>query len=106
MARPDDAYSRATILDTVACLEQATGRYEGAVHLYRQAIDLYGDVGHDLYRAGSLNRLGETLLTLDRGEEARTCWERALDIFRAHYCVAEAADVGRRLDTAANVSRA
>jgi tetratricopeptide (TPR) repeat protein len=99
LARPDDAYSLGTIVDNLARLEYATGDYEAAAGLYRQAVDLYRSVGHDLFQALSLDHLGQALLALDRSEEARTCWRETLDLYRLHHRVVEAAEVSRRLDT-------
>lgn len=101
LARPDDAYSRATIVDTLAALEHATGRHEEAVGLYRQALGLFRDTGHGLYQADALAHLAEPLLALGRDEEARACWQQALDRYRVLHRLPEAARVAGRIEAAA-----
>jgi DNA-binding SARP family transcriptional activator/tetratricopeptide (TPR) repeat protein len=99
LVRPDDAYSLAIVLNNLARLKYIAGRYDEAVDLYRQSVGLNHQIGHDLYEADSLCSLGEALLVSGRGDEARTTWQRALDLYRAHHRHVEAARVTRRLDT-------
>ena len=75
----------ATRLNNLAGLLQATGRYEEAEPLFRQAMEIRGaalGTDHPDY-AGSLNNLAGLLARTERAGEARGLYAEALGVFRA-----------------------
>ena len=86
VARPSASGIRPTPpdLNNLAGLLQATGRYEKAEPLYRQALEIVRETlgeRHPTYAAG-LNNLAGLLRTTGRSEEAEPLYRQALEIDR------------------------
>lgn len=71
----------ATTWLAIGWAEHHAGRDLAAVGSLEKAIELYRQAGSELGEGGAWDRLGSTLASLDRKEEARQAFERSLAVY-------------------------
>ena len=79
----DDPYGHFFMLDQLAPLYQAAGRFDDRLKAFQSMVDL-SDEAKDRFRLGmALVGEGQALIDLDRPEEAVEPWTLALRLFKA-----------------------
>ncbi|MEU7524264.1 tetratricopeptide repeat protein [Saccharothrix sp. NPDC042600] len=72
---------RAAVLDNLGYTAHHSGHHREAVEHYRQALDLWRDLGNLHEAADVLDHLGHPHLALGQHERARTAWHEARDLY-------------------------
>jgi DNA-binding SARP family transcriptional activator len=80
---PDEA-ARALVMDTMGLALHRLGRLDEAIDWHGQGARLHRALGEENTEAWSLTHLGDVYRDSGRPEEARSCWERALEILDRH----------------------
>jgi len=75
-----DVYHEACAWDSLGLAYHRADRLATAVDCFQTAIGLFDDLGGTNVGGKSLNRLGDVYLGMNRPEEARRAWRRALDV--------------------------
>lgn len=96
-ARHPGYHEEADSLDGLGFLSHLVGNHAEAVSYYRQALTLCRDLGATYGEANVLDHLGDAYAALNRPDQAREIWLRALALYRKQHRTAEASDLGRRL---------
>lgn len=77
-------YEIPVTLNWMATLARYEGNFNKALRLGKEALTLREDLGNEYEIGLSLIDLGAIYLALERIDEARCCWQRALGIFSRH----------------------
>lgn len=83
---------------TVEIVVHLSGHHAGAVGHYQHSLELLRDLGHSYHTADTLDRLGQSLATLGRHEQAREALREALGLYRAQQRVEEMTRAQEQLD--------
>lgn len=75
-----DVYHEACAWDSLGLAYHLAGRLTLAVDCFQTAIRLFSDLGGTNLRGKSLNRLGDVYLDMNRPDDARSAWRRALNV--------------------------
>jgi tetratricopeptide (TPR) repeat protein len=86
-------------LANLGYVELHTGHHHRAVDCYRQAIDLFRDIGHTSNAAPAIAGLGSAYAAIGDHSRAREAWQEALEMFRQQRRDVEADQVQQSLDT-------
>lgn len=80
----DDLVAMAKSLIAKGRKQRDAGNLSAAVHSYREAAEIYRNLPDPLKFAHTIRHAADILRELGSIEEARSCYEDALGIYRAH----------------------
>jgi CHAT domain-containing protein/tetratricopeptide (TPR) repeat protein len=80
--RPGDRRKVASVLSSIATLNDKLGRFDPALEYYDKALKKYDETNPQ--RATTLNNKGELLAALGKPDQARECYDNALQILEAN----------------------
>lgn len=93
----DDHDGEATALDSLGYIAHRNGKHADAIDHYQRALAILR--GRNTYHeANTLDRIAELHTELGQVDQARTAWERAIELFRIQRRNDDADRIQRRLD--------
>jgi tetratricopeptide (TPR) repeat protein len=81
--RLDEKPGTAAVLDTLGFLAASSRNYTAAVGYYDEALRLRRDLGDHNAEANTLDRLGDSYLSIGRLDCANIVWQRAATVLQA-----------------------
>ena len=88
---------QAGTLDSLGYIAYHTHEHEKALEYFGRALAIYRDRGNMYGEAESLDHLAATHLAVDRRDQARATWTRALELYHAQFRTVDADRVRQRL---------